>query len=74
LDRLKWSRIGLLKVDTEGYERILFRDKCPWLSEVDAMFIECHEGFGEADLERIALAHGFEPPVKLPGIWFLNLK
>lgn len=69
--RLGWSRIGLLKVDIEGYEKILFAGACEWLHLVDVACIECHEGFGEPELRRVADRHGFAAPRQLPGIWVL---
>lgn len=69
--QLGWSRIGLLKVDIEGHERVLFAGDCDWLTNVDAMCIECHDGFGETDLIALADRYGFEPPKWLPGIWFM---
>jgi len=42
LKRLGWKRIGLLKVDIEGHEKVLFAADCDWLNLVDAMCIECH--------------------------------
>lgn len=72
LQRLGWTRIGLLKVDIEGYERVLFADDCPWLACVDAMCIECHEGFDDEDLKRLAQKHDFREPIRLPGTWFLG--
>ena len=72
LDRLGWERIGLLKVDIEGHEKTLFSAGCDWLNRVDAMCIECHEGFGESDLVKIATRYGFDRPRQLPGIWFLR--
>jgi len=71
LRRLGWQRIGLLKVDIEGHEKILFSADCDWLDHVDAMCIECHPGFGEADLVELAGKYGFGRPEQLPGIWFL---
>ena len=70
--QLDWGRIGLLKVDIEGHERVLFGGDCDWLTNVDAMCIECHDGFGEADLIALADRYGFEPPQRLPGIWFIT--
>ena len=64
--------IGLLKVDIEGYEEVLFAGDCPWLLAVDALCIECHGGFGEEDLCRIAQRYGFLEPRRLPGIWYLG--
>lgn len=71
MDRLGWARIGLLKVDIEGYEKTLFAAEPEWLRLVDAMCIECHDGFGRADLDDIAERFGFGRPVQLPGIWLL---
>lgn len=70
--RMGWERISLLKVDIEGHEKTLFAGDCDWLSAVDAMCIECHEGFGEDDLRRLASRYGFLPPTLLPGIWLLS--
>lgn len=72
LRRLGWQRIGLLKVDIEGHEKILFSADCGWLSRVDAICIECHPGFGEPELIAIAEKYGFGAPRQLPGIWFLR--
>lgn len=72
LQRLGWPRIGLLKVDIEGHEKVLFSTHCEWLHLVDAMCIECHEGFGESDLRSLAARFGFLDPVLLPGIWLLT--
>jgi len=66
-----WSRIGLLKMDVEGYEGILLRQKCEWLDRVDAMCIECHEEFGEGDLSEVATRHGFQQPRRLSGTWLI---
>ena len=71
LQKLGWGRISLLKVDIEGYEAILLKEQCNWLSLVDAICIECHEGYGEADLQVLAKEWGFSSPQLLPGIWLL---
>lgn len=69
---LAWERIGLLKVDIEGYEGVLLADAPQWLNRVDAMCIECHEGFEAAQLARLALTFGFETPQRLAGTWLLR--
>jgi FkbM family methyltransferase len=69
---LKWDRIGLLKVDIEGHEAELFSRDCDWLTRVDAMCIECHDGFGDVQLAALAARFGFAPPQRLPGMWFLD--
>jgi FkbM family methyltransferase len=71
LESLRWQRIGLLKLDIEGYEATLLRENAEWLRSVDAICLECHEPFGIADLVKIAAEHGFQPPRHLPGIWVL---
>jgi FkbM family methyltransferase len=70
---LGWARIGLLKVDIEGYESELLRPPCDWLHQVDALCIECHDGFGEYQLKNLAQRYGFRVPQALPGgIWLLH--
>jgi len=72
LDKLGWDRVGLLKVDIEGHEKELLGGNCDWMQRVDAMYIECHEGFGESDLKRISKIYGFSDPQALPGVWLLD--
>lgn len=71
LREMGWERIGLLKIDVEGYEGILLRENNQWLQKVDALCIECHEGFGEEDLRAIASARGWQVQA-LPGTWLLT--
>lgn len=71
MKRLGWKHIGLLKIDIEGYERVLLKEKCDWLKLVDAICIECHPGYGEDDLKELAAKYGFEQPKRLPGIWLV---
>lgn len=72
LARLGWERIGLLKVDIEGHEKALLTTECNWLTRVDSMRIECHDGFDDANLERLAQQFGFLPPQRLRGIWLIQ--
>ncbi len=74
MKRLGWERIGLLKIDIEGYERVLLKEKCDWLKLVDAICIECHPGYSEDDLKEMAAKYGFEQPKRLPGIWLVLAK
>jgi len=70
--RLGWDRIGLLKIDVEGHENVLLSQACDWLQDVDALCLEYHHHFAEAELRRLAQRFGFLPPDRLPGdIWFL---
>jgi FkbM family methyltransferase len=73
LRRLGWDRIGLLKIDIEGHENVLLSQACDWLQDVDALCLEYHHHFAEAELGRLAQRFGFLPPQRLPGdIWFLT--
>jgi FkbM family methyltransferase len=73
LRRLGWDRIGLLKIDIEGHESVLLSQACEWLADVDALCVEYHHDFAEAELRRLAGQFGFLPPSRLPGeIWFLT--
>jgi FkbM family methyltransferase len=72
LQQLAWDRIGLLKVDIEGHEAALFARNCSWLNLVDAMCIECHDGFSEVDLEKLANRFAFLRPRWLEGVWFME--
>jgi FkbM family methyltransferase len=44
------SKIGLLKMDVEGAEVVIFGGKCSWLNQVDRIAIELHDDsvFGNA--------------------------
>ena len=73
LRRLGWNRVGLLKIDIEGHESVLLSQACEWLVRVDALCVEYHHDFAEAELGRLARQFGFLPPTRLPGeIWFLT--
>jgi FkbM family methyltransferase len=74
MKRLGWKRVGLLKIDIEGYERVLLNEKCDWLQLVDAMCIECHQGYSEDDLKGMAAKYRFEQPKRLPGVWLVLLR
>jgi FkbM family methyltransferase len=72
LGMLKWDRIGLLKIDIEGHERILLSENASWLDLVDSICIECHNDFSSNDLRSLTERFGFLPPEQLPGIWLLR--
>ncbi len=71
MQQLGWKRIGLLKIDIEGYEGVLLRENNEWLRDVDTLCIECHEGFGEKELRSVADDFGFRVQ-KMPGTWLLT--
>lgn len=73
MQRLGWSRIGLVKMDIEGHEKVLLSRSCDWLHLTDALCLEYHEHFAESELTRVADQFGFLPPQRSPsGIWFLR--
>jgi len=74
MKRMGWDRIGLLKVDIEGHEKVLFSRDCDWLNRVDAICIEWHGERLEAEQELTAIAHqfGFTEPKLLSDIWFMD--
>jgi FkbM family methyltransferase len=67
MDALGWDRISLVKIDIEGYELHLLQENSAWLGRTDAVCIELHPGFDEADLARVGIRYGFGPSVRLPG-------
>lgn len=72
LAQLGWDRIGLLKIDIEGYEGVLLRHSCAWLDQVDNISVECHEGFNDRDLQAVATKHGFSRTRWMGGAWLLT--
>lgn len=72
MNELGWDRVGLLKVDIEGYEGVLLRENANWLREVDTLCIELHEGFTLAELNEVAKRFGFNAPRGASGIWVLD--
>jgi FkbM family methyltransferase len=74
LKKLGWDRIGLMKIDIEGHEKILFSGEIDWLNRVDALCIEWHDEVPEARRRLTTIAHrfGFAPPQLLPGMWFMS--
>ncbi len=67
LSQLGWDRIDLLKVDIEGYERVLFGGYPAWLNKVTRIIGEYHDSYRipalRADLEPMgftvtSLPHG----------------
>ena len=46
MKRLRWERIDLLKIDIEGYERVLFAGRPTWLNQVGCIIGEYHGTYG----------------------------
>ncbi len=62
--QLGWTKVDLLKVDIEGWERVLFGENAGWLERVSCIVGEIHEGHDDAALRADLQPHGFS--VKLP--------
>jgi FkbM family methyltransferase len=45
LERTAMTEIGLLKADIEGAEAELFADCSSWIHRVNALVVECHNGY-----------------------------
>jgi FkbM family methyltransferase len=72
MNRLGWSRVGLVRMGIEGYEPVLLAHRPDWLERVDTLAIECHPGYGEAELQALSQDYGFLPPISFRGIWVLH--
>ncbi len=72
LTSLGWTHIGLAKIDIEGYEKVLLGSDCEWLYKTHAIVIECHPGYEESDLRKLAQDYGFKQPLSYGGVWLLT--
>lgn len=54
------NTIDLLKIDIEGTENILFKNKPDWLKSVRIILIELHGDYTVADLKNDISPYGFE--------------
>ena len=52
LSRKAWTGIDLLKVDIEGYEKLLFQGSPRWLESVRVIIGELHGDYGQNELQR----------------------
>ena len=66
MDLLRWDLIDILKIDIEGYERILLRSNAHWLSRVSCIVGEIHEGYSFADLRADLAPFGFRLTERTP--------
>jgi FkbM family methyltransferase len=58
--RKGWDAIDLLKVDIEGYEKLLFEGSPAWLDTVRIIIGELHGDYKQPDLQRDLDPYGFE--------------
>jgi FkbM family methyltransferase len=66
MDLLKWELVDILKIDIEGYERVLLRSNAYWLSRVSYIVGEIHEGYSFADLRADLAPFGFRLAERVP--------
>jgi FkbM family methyltransferase len=59
LNQLGWDHIDVLKIDIEGYERILFADRPAWLGQVNRIIGEFHRDYGIEAVRADLLPFGF---------------
>ena len=61
LDRLGWPVVDLLKIDIEGYERVLFSRRNAWLNRVTRIIGEAHGhvGYGIEQVRADLAPFGF---------------
>jgi hypothetical protein len=61
LEKCGSSRIGLVKIDIEGGEQLLFDGPLGWLDRIDAIIIEFHPPRENCEkIIKIVSAHGFQ--------------
>ena len=53
------QRVGILKIDIEGAEDLIFQSHVPWLSQIDNVTIEIHSQWGAREIPKILGSHGF---------------
>lgn len=66
MSSLAWDHIDILKIDIEGYERVLLRQKADWLSRVSCVVGEIHDGYDFADLSADLEPYGFHTTQSSP--------
>jgi FkbM family methyltransferase len=66
LNQLEWDHIDLLKIDIEGYERVLFAGHPPWLRRVTRIIGEYHDSYRLSEVSSDLCPLGFAVTA-LPG-------
>jgi len=72
--QLNWEQIDLLKIDIEGYEGILLKENNNWLSKVNMIIMEIHEGVTIEFIKKITTPYGFIHAKLQKGNWVLSKK
>ena len=53
------QRVGILKIDIEGAEDLIFQSPAPWLSQTENVTIEIHSQWGAREIPNILSSYGF---------------
>lgn len=72
INKLNWEHIDLLKIDIEGYEGVLFSKHTDWLTTVDTIIIEIHEGVTIDFIKKATEPYGFLHAKSQQGNWILS--
>jgi FkbM family methyltransferase len=59
MKELGWTSVDLLKIDIEGYEKVLLSGRPAWLSDVRMIAGELHQGYSFEDCNRDLASFGF---------------
>ena len=63
---LGWANIDLLKVDIEGYEKVILANSPEWLSRVSSIVGEIHEGYSVEQLKHDLAPFSFDVSISSP--------
>ena len=74
LNQLGWDRIDVLKVDIEGYERVLFAGRPLWLNKVTRIIGEYHDSYRIPELRADLEPMGFIVTALPQGNLFLAVR
>jgi FkbM family methyltransferase len=74
IEKLNWTNIDLLKIDIEGYEGVLLNKNNNWLTKVDTIIMEIHEGVTIDFIKKITAPYDFNYVRLQKGNWILSKK
>ena len=67
------KNIDFLKIDIEGYEKLLLSVNCEWLYKVNNLLIEIHyPHYSELDILKLVNKYKFKSYKTFQGLYFIN--
>jgi FkbM family methyltransferase len=72
MEAMGWDAVDLVKMDIEGFENVLLREKADWVDRVRAMVLEIHPPLDEAGLRAWAAGVGFGVRPIAPEVYLLT--